>query len=158
MSVLTSPQETDALLAHFAINPVSDHPAGGLVCGVEGFQNAAKRKALAIVIAASRLIRECPISQSEAQSMLAELVEGGALSKDASFGNLVKHVIVAFSNMYVESGIDAFHFASVHLHPTSYEVGKGQVWRTQPLHIKPRRKHNEPVFHSSFPHVPGRRR
>jgi hypothetical protein len=157
MSVLTTPQETDALLAHFAINPVSDQPAGGLVCGIEGFQNAAKSKLLAIVIGTRRQIRECPVSESEAQSMVAELLEVRALPKDASFGNLVRHLIVVFSNMYVESGIDAFNFASVHLHATSYEVGKGQVWRTQPLHIRPRRKRNEPVFHSSFPHTPGRR-
>ena len=156
MSVLTTPQETNALLAHFAIHPISERPAGGRACSIGGFQNAASRKELAIVIGANREVRECPISQDEAQLIVSEFVETGSIPKDASFRNAVAHLIVNFSDMYAESGIDAFSFPSIHLHETSYETGNGEVWRTQPLHFKPRRKHNEPVLHSSFPHAPRR--
>ena len=158
MSVLANQQETSALLSHFGFNPVAQHPAGGHVCGFAGFLNAENRRALAIVAGTHRQIRQCPISQDEAQTMVAQLTQDGALPKDTSFRNLVGHLIVAFSSMYVESGIDAFHFAAVHIHPGSYQLAKGQVWRTQALHLAPRRKHNERVAHSSFPHMPPQKR
>ncbi|MDP9018192.1 MAG: hypothetical protein M3N19_07715 [Candidatus Eremiobacteraeota bacterium] len=157
MSVLTTQQETGDLLAHYALDAVMDNPTGGHVCGFEGLSNAENHKSLAIVAGVHRQIRECPISRDQAHAMVAELVQAGALPKDASFGNLVEHLILAFSTMYVDSGIDSFHFPSVHMHPTSYEIAKGQIWRTQPLHLTPRRKHNEHVAHSGHPHVPSQK-
>lgn len=156
MSILATSTETSALLLHYGIKASTAEPSGGVLLTVYGAQDP-DEKAMAVICGEHQVVRQCPVSEESAQEMVDALVAAHALPKDASFEHLVRHFIMRASHMYADSGIDAFRLESVHLHEAGYTIGSAQVWRTHPLHLRPRQESVQ-TPHASFPHLPGRRR
>lgn len=152
MTIVANAHETDALLKKFGLNAMMIEAAGGILAAIAGYESSKGHREIALVIGARRVVVECPVSEEAAQTMVAELRRAGAIPHDVSFEHLIKHLFEKFSALYAEGDIDAFSIPKLHLHPTSYQIEKGQIWHTAPVEIVPRRNHKKPVLHQSFPH------
>ena len=94
---------------------------------------------LTVTIAKRHFSRVCPLDRDHARSMVDAFVNHHLLANDESMKQMIVHLLVKTSELYLESGAHELTFAPVHLHPSAYHIGGVDIaFHKREPHVKPR--------------------
>ncbi len=96
------------------------------------------RDVVVFTIGSARAEGTPPRDLTEALAIVQSLRTQAAVPDDASFEHMLGDLLVKATKVYEESGATKFELASLHLHPTSYHVGKATLIHEKPLHLTAR--------------------
>jgi hypothetical protein len=156
----TKRSEIDALLAHYGIKPIgtrgtgSQEAAGGQLATIS-VERAEEGPVITVTIGGLHATGACPLDRTGALAILETLRSGHLISGDQSLEHMVANLLVKISEMYVDSDAERIIFESVHLHPTSYYIGRVQLKLSAPLHARKRLLPDAHDRHAIFSHRHG---
>jgi hypothetical protein len=154
MLITVDSQTATRLLRIYGVNPpVPDERFGSNDAGtsvtIDGVLDAENSRAIRLKIGGRRASRVCPVTMSEAESLVNEFQAQGLLPDSKSDRTLVQ-LVTSCSKLFVESGINEFHLV-LYLTPQGYR--SHAVYMLRPRRIIARRP---PKVHEPAP-LPWRR-
>jgi hypothetical protein len=128
---INSPVADERLLAH--------HDAEtGIPVTIDGVADPQYGPSVRLKIAGRRSMRTCPVSEFEAESLVAEFHAEHLLDADPVADRALAALLVKCSKLYQDSGINEFHIV-VYLTPQGYRTHAVYMLRTRNVAI--RRRH-----------------
>jgi len=152
MIELTATEIDELLSRHGIVKVASDHDglasAGGVVTNISVVR-ADGEPYFTVMIGEISALDTCPLNQERATALVQRFRGHGLPAGDVRLERMFAHLLLKISELYIESKAVTLRCDHVHLHPTSYHIGKMHLTRVAPLSAKERAPHaqqREAVF------------
>lgn len=118
----------DALLARYRIHTsLAGEPHADLARGVPlrilCLDDSLLGKRIVIASNRERFERACPISEDDARQLVSELREQGVLPNHVQELQMLEHLLVRCSQLFVDEGLRRLRLAPVYIRRNDYRVG-----------------------------------
>lgn len=95
-------------------------------------------ESLVVRIGEHEIERKPPADRDEALAIASDLRRKASFSEDAGFEHLVADLLVKATRLFRECEAARLELGDVHLHDSSYHIGKARLTTRKPLHVKAR--------------------
>lgn len=94
---------------------------------------------LTLTIEGRHVSRICPLDRQDARSLVDVFANHHLLPQDESMKQMVAHLLLKTSELYLEAGAQELTLTPVHLHPSAYHIGGADIaFRSGEPHVKAR--------------------
>jgi hypothetical protein len=153
--------EIDNLLARHGIAPLTaggtDSQAaasGGRIANVH-IARRGQGTIMSVTIDGVLATSACPLDLEHAKLVVQAFREHHLLPADASFEHMLADLLVKMSAAYVDGGAEELEFEAVHLHPTSYHIGRVNLQSATRVNATSRLAPDSHDRHAVFSHRHG---
>lgn len=143
MLITVDNQTATRLLRIYGINtPVSDErlPAqrnadAGIPVTIDGVVDAHSGPSMRLKISARRSSRACPVTEFQAETLVAEFRAENLLPADTKPDRTLVHLLMKCSKLYQDSGISELHLV-LYLTPQNYRTHAVYMLRTRNVSVR----------------------
>ncbi len=153
--------EIDELLTRHGIPQVADDDAsladsGGVVANIS-IRRTGDESYMTVMINELSSIDLRPVDEERALALVRRFRGHGLPAGETRLEHMFAHLLLKLSELYDESKALTLRCDLVHLHPTSYRIGKVRLQLAAPLELKDRLSPHEHDRHAVFSHRHGSR-
>lgn len=141
MLITVDSQTATRLLRIYGINPpVTDERFGqdsepGISITIDGVVDPERGPSIRLKINGRRLLRACPVSEYEAERLVAEFHDENLLDPDPKADRTLVHLLTKCSKLYMEAGINELHLV-LYITPLGYRTHAVYMLRTRNIVAK----------------------
>lgn len=145
MLITVDSQTATRLLRIYGINPpvtderfLAHHDVdAGIPVTIDGMLDSEFGPAIRLKISGKRSLRMCPVTEYEAQALVAEFHTASLLPADPKVERTLVHLLVKCSKLYQDSGISELHLV-LYVTPQGYRTHAVYMLRARNLAIRRR--------------------
>jgi hypothetical protein len=102
------------------------------------FKSRAFGKCMAVTSGRVKWLRQCPLTEAGATQLAAELHDAGAIPGVRQERQMLQHLLVRCSRLYMDEGLEWLRLAPVYLRENGYRVGNASMWSKAKLTARKR--------------------
>lgn len=145
MLITVDSQTATRLLRIYGINPpvtderfLAHHDAqAGIPATIDGVADPEYGQSIRLKISGKRSSRMCPVTEFEAQTLVAEFHADNLLPVDPKMDRTLAHLLTKCSKLYQDSGLGELHLV-LYLTPQGYRTHAVYMLRTRNLAVRRR--------------------
>jgi hypothetical protein len=141
MLITVDSQTATRLLRIYGINPpVMDERFGldadaGISVTIDGVVDQERGPSIRLKIAGRRSLRACPVTEYEAERLVAEFHSEDLLAPDPKADRTLVHLVTKCSKLYAEAGVNELHLV-LYITPLGYRTHAVYMLRTRNIVAK----------------------
>lgn len=140
---ITTPVTDERFAAHHDLD-------AGIPVTLDGVNDPEFGPSIRLKISKQRGMRMCPVSDYEAETLVAEFHAGGTLPPDEKRDRTLAHLVAKCSKLYADSGIGELHLV-LYLTPQGYRTHAVYMLRSRNVSVRKRLTPNAHDAGAVFP-------